>query len=398
MAGTEDIRSSGAVSYVMRNLFRHSKARLDREIASGRMNVFIGHIWNVGHTVGQLVAFGLGFWFYQQGILTIGAVYLVIHYTNMLLDPLGQITEQIRNFQQAAASIERVDEVLQVRNKIQPAIAEKNAPDTATENILANGPLAIHFDQVSFSYLADEPVLENISFTLQPGEKLGLLGRTGSGKTTLTRLIFRLYDPSHGDIYMGNGHYSSQPVEGDLLTRLRDIDPNVLREQIGMVTQDVQLLRGTVRDNITLFNPEIGDEQILNVIEQLGVTNWFDRLPYGLDTELHGESSSLSAGEGQLLAFTRVFLHNPGLVILDEASSRLDPLTERLIERAVDRLLQNRTAIIVAHRLETVQRADQILLLKGGKIQEYGPRPQLAQDPRSHFSALLNAGLTEVLA
>jgi ABC-type multidrug transport system fused ATPase/permease subunit len=164
------------------------------------------------------------------------------------------------------------------------------------------------------------------------------------------------------------------------------------------VTQDVQLFQATVRDNVTFFDRSISDERILAVIEELGLADWLASLPNGLDTKLETGGRSLSAGEGQLLAFTRVFLRDPGLVILDEASSRLDPVTEQLIERAVDKLLQNRTAIIIAHRLGTVHRTDEIMILEEGQITEYGDRLRLAADLDSRFYSLLQTGLEEVLA
>jgi ATP-binding cassette subfamily B protein len=153
-----------------------------------------------------------------------------------------------------------------------------------------------------------------------------------------------------------------------------------------------------VRDNLTFFDRRIPDEQIQAVIEELELADWYQTLPDGLDTKLETGGRSLSAGEAQLLAFTRVFLRDPGLVILDEASSRLDPATEQRIERAVDKLLQNRTAIVIAHRLGTVQRADDIMILDGGRVIERGARERLADDPTSRFYNLLQTGLGEVLA
>jgi ATP-binding cassette subfamily B protein len=164
-----------------------------------------------------------------------------------------------------------------------------------------------------------------------------------------------------------------------------------------MVTQEVQLFHATVRDNLTLFDDRIGDEKIEQVVRELGLSEWLAGLPAGLDSVL-AANSSLSAGQAQLLAFARVFLAEPGLVILDEASSRLDPATEQLIEKAIDRLLAGRTAIIIAHRLATVGRADEILILDGGQVAEYGPRQQLAADPTSRFARLLQVGLDEVMA
>ena len=164
-----------------------------------------------------------------------------------------------------------------------------------------------------------------------------------------------------------------------------------------MVTQDVQLFRATVRDNLTFFDRSVPDERLIEVLKELELWDWVQALPRGLDTVLESDGGGLSAGEAQLLAFTRVFLRDPGLVILDEASSRLDPATEQLIERAVERLFENRTAIIIAHRLATVQRADQIMIIENGEILEKGPREILAQS-NSRFASLLETGMEEVLA
>ena len=164
-----------------------------------------------------------------------------------------------------------------------------------------------------------------------------------------------------------------------------------------MVTQDVQLFHATVRDNLTFFAESIADDRILSALNELGLHDWYMSLPAGLDTILAPNGGGLSAGEAQLLAFTRIFLRDPALIILDEASSRLDPATEGLLEQAIDRLLQGRTAIIVAHRLRTLQRADTILLLEEGSISEYGPREQLASNSNSRFSQLLHTAHEEVL-
>ncbi len=164
-----------------------------------------------------------------------------------------------------------------------------------------------------------------------------------------------------------------------------------------MVTPNVQLFDATIRDNLTLFDRRISDEQIMQVIDELGLRSWYTSLSDGLDTRLAG--SGLSAGEAQLLTFTRIFLKDPSIVILDEASSRLDPTTEHLVERAVRKLLRGRTAIIIAHRLATVEHVDEIMILDGGRILEHGPRAQLAADPHSRFAHLLRTGgIEEVLA
>jgi len=211
---------------------------------------------------------------------------------------------------------------------------------------------------------------------LGQGETLGVLGRTGSGKTTLIRLLFRLYDATSGRVLL-NG------------CDLRELQIAALREQIGLVTQDVQLFHGTIRDNLTFYDKSISDQQILEVIGKLGFGAWLETTRQGLDTQLEAGGSGLSGGESQLLAFGRVFLKKPSLVILDEPSSRLDPATERNLTRAVDRLLEGRTGIIIAHRLQTVERVDRILVLANGQIAEFGKREELARDPSSRYSQLV---------
>jgi ATP-binding cassette subfamily B protein len=197
--------------------------------------------------------------------------------------------------------------------------------------------------------------------------------------------VFRLYDPTAGYISLHGAD-------------IRQSRLKALRQRVALVTQDVQLFQASVRDNLTFFDRNIPDERIRAAIEALELADWYASLPEGLDTRLETGGRGLSAGEAQLLAFTRVFLRDPGLVILDEASSRLDPATEQLIERAIDRLLRNRTAIIIAHRLGTVQRADEIMILRDGRVVEYGERERLAADPDSRFYSLLQTGLEEVLA
>jgi len=205
------------------------------------------------------------------------------------------------------------------------------------------------------------------------------LGHTGSGKTTIARLLLRFYDVQRGEIGIGEREIAQVPLAE-------------LRQRIGLVTQDVQLFQATIRDNLTFFDPAVGDDKILQTLALLGLSSWLATLPAGLDTVLNADSVGLSAGQAQLLAFARVFLKNPGLVILDEASSRLDPVTETLVERAIDTLLEQRTGIIIAHRLQSVRRADQILILDQGQVVEYGDRRVLMQDPDSRLAHLLNLG------
>jgi ABC-type multidrug transport system fused ATPase/permease subunit len=348
------------------------------------------------------VTFVLMYALYRQGTISLGTAVMINSYIWLSFRPLRVISNQMEDLQKAGAGLVRVHDLLQERS---------NLHDPSSPVAIPDGPLAVEFDHVRFAYderrrtedetgvsredssfvwslpssgakgPSSETVLPDLSFRLAPGTVLGLLGRTGSGKTTISRLLFRLYDPADGAIRLGG-------------VDLRAARREQLRQRIGMVTQDVQLFRATVRHNVTFFDDAIPDAHILAAMDDLGLGDWYRALPDGLDTILGaGGGAGVSAGEAQLLAFTRVFLKDPGLVLLDEASSRLDPATERLIERAVGRLLTGRTGIIIAHRLATIQRADEVMVLERGRIAEYGPRAGLAADPASRFATLLRTGL-----
>jgi ATP-binding cassette subfamily B protein len=411
LAGTEDIRASGAKAYVMRGFFEMLQNFWRTTVKARLMAFALVNITWLLFAIGTAVAFLVGANLYRAGDLTLGSVYLIVHYTGMLSRPIERISQEIERLQEAGAGVARIQELLQIENRLQtqpPALHAPGQPlggkgrragmggDGKTPQLataLSGGPLPVALEDVSFAYVThdDTPdespdlVLRDICFRLAPGRVLGLLGRTGSGKTTLTRLLFRLYDPLEGRVLLADTDVRIVPLEE-------------LRRRVGIVTQNVQLFHASVRDNLTFFDPSVPDADLLHVIHELGLTRWFESLTDGLDTILAAGGGDLSAGEAQLLAFTRIFLKDPGLVILDEASSRLDPATEHLIEQAINRLLQGRTGIVIAHRLATVQRADEIMILDKGQIQEHGPRRALANDPGSRFYQLLQTGLEEVLA
>jgi len=374
LAGTEDVRSSGAVDFVLLGLYKLQYRIFGHWRDAWRRFLLVRFSAGILLTFGISLSFVLSYYLFQESLITIGTAYLIVYYTNLLRRPIRELTQQVENLQNIGAATERLRELRAIESKV------NDGPGAD----LPGGPISLGFEEVSFSYVDDEPVLEGINFQLESKHVLGLLGRTGSGKTTLARLVFRLYDPTKGQVTLGG-----VPIQKPSL--------HILRDRVAVVTQDVQLFQASVRDNLTFFNRSIPDAQILNVIQELGLSTWFESLTDGLDTKLETGGRSLSAGEAQLLAFTRVFLSNPGLVILDEASSRLDPATEQLIEHAVDQLLQDRTAIIIAHRLGTLRRTDEILILEDGQITEYGERKKLAADPDSRFFNLLKTGLEEVL-
>ncbi len=375
LAGTEDIRSSGAVDFVILGIYKLSTRILGLWKSVQRRFLLVRLTAGGMMTFGVGLALVAGFYLYQAQLVTLGAVYMIVTYTNLLRRPIRELTQQVESFQNIGAAVERLTDLRAIRAEI------VDGPGAE----IPQGALSLGFENVHFAYKDGEPVLKEIGFQIKPGTVMGLLGRTGSGKTTLARLVFRLYDPTIGRVILG-GVPLTQP-------RLKAV-----RERVALVTQDVQLFQATVRDNITFFNPEIKDDRILEVIEQLGLSDWLHGLPNGLDTKLETGGRSISAGEAQLLAFTRVFLRDPGLVILDEASSRLDPATEQLIERAIDRLLKDRTAIIIAHRLGTIHRTQEIMILEDGCVLEYGSREGLSADPNTRFHSLLKTGMEEVLA
>ena len=375
LAGTEDMRANGATGYVMRRFYELIRGWLPVRMRSslGWYSMWIASL--ITFAVGNGIALGLSAYLWSSGRISLGTAYLVFYFTNLLNDPIEQIRQQLQQLQQAGAGVKRIRELL----RTQPAIVD------GVGGKLSSGALSVDFRAVDFSYQAGRPVLQKIDFHMDAGKVLGILGRTGSGKTTLVRLLLRLYDASEGEIRLGDVPISTLAL-------------SELRQHIGMVTQDVQLFHASVRDNLTFFKREVSDERILTALEDLGLGKWYRTLPDGLDTLLGSDGKDLSAGEAQLLAFTRVFLANPGLVILDEASSRLDPATEMMIERAVDRLLAGRTGIIIAHRLATLRRADALLLLENGQMLEYGTWQALAGREDSHFARLLQTGLEEVRA
>ncbi|MET8866418.1 ABC transporter ATP-binding protein [Nonomuraea sp. NPDC004580] len=364
LAGAEDLRANGAGAHTVRRFHQVSAALFRAEHRDARIGTVLLGGTSVAFAAGTAIMLGLAAWTMRSGALTVGTAVLLLQYTMMVRAPFERLIDQIRQYQAALAGVARIAGLL----------AERPALTPGTRPLPPTGPLGLDLDGVGFTYPGDEEqVLSGVRVRLAPGETLGLVGRTGSGKTTLARLVLRLHDPVQGVVRVGG-------------VDLREAEPHSLRRRVGVVTQDVQLFRAGVRDNLTLFRPSPGDERLMEVLGEVGLGAWAASLPGGLDAEL----PELSAGEAQLLAFARVFLADPGLVVLDEASSRLDPATERRAEAAVARLLEGRTGVIIAHRLSSLARVDTIAVLDHGKVVEYGPRARLAADPHSRFGHLLD--------
>ncbi|MBY5162232.1 ABC transporter ATP-binding protein [Salsipaludibacter albus] len=382
--GTEDIAGNGGGRYMQERFADQLRTWMPLHVR-GWMGWAL--MWGTSEVLQVLLlvaVFVLGAWQLDVGTMTVGTVYLVLNYAEMVGHPLHEIREQMQDLQKAGASIARVEDLLATPTALPPA---GTTP-------LPTGPLGLSLTGVGFAYHDARPddgtepkgdaprVLHDIDLEVPAGRVLGIVGRTGSGKSTLARLVTRLYDPDTGHVRVG-GVETAEAAD--------------LRDRVAMVTQDVQLFRATVRDNLTFFDPSIDDARLVEAVATLGLDDWLATLPDGLDTRLGGDGVGVSAGQAQLLAFTRVFLRDPGLVVLDEASSRLDPATEAWLERAVDGLLRDRTGVIIAHRLGTLERVDDVLVMADGRVVEHGPRERLRADRDSRYAHLLATGLEEVL-
>lgn len=366
-AGIEDLRANGGAAHAV-SRFEEASARSYR--AAIRAERDAAAVLTVTHgtaALGTAVALATGVWLFRAGAVSIGTVFLLVQSTQLLRRALILIADQLRQLQKAGAGAARVAELLAVPRSIEGG---PGAP------LPVGRAPAVRFDDVSLSYDGDGWALRDVSFTVEPGRVVGVIGRTGSGKTTVARLLLRFYDVTAGRVLLDG-------------VDVRDLRLDQLRAAVGIVTQDVQLFDATLRDNLTLFQPDADDARLVSVLRELELGEWYARLPDGLDTVLGAGGTGLSAGEAQLLAFARLFLLDPGVVVLDEASSRLDPGTEARVERAIGRLLAGRTGIVIAHRLATLAWTDDVLVLDHGSVVEHGSCDVLAADPSSRLTALL---------
>jgi ATP-binding cassette subfamily B protein len=297
----------------------------------------------------------LGGWMVTSGVMGLGTLTTFILYSQRLFDPLRQLAERFTQIQGGLTAVERIGELME-----QPLeIAEAKGADPH----VAGGGGEVIFDNVSFSYRPDEPILRNLSFRIAPGEHVALVGPTGSGKSTIIRLLCRLYDPQQGRILLDGRDIRTIPMAD-------------LRRELGVVLQDTFLFSGNVADNLRLNSP-VTDQELVQVCAELGLNDLLSRLPNGLETELRERGGNLSSGERQLLAVARVAIRNPTVLVMDEATAFMDPSTEATLQADLDRLLQKRTAIVIAHRLATVEASDRILVLRRGELIEQGTHHEL---------------------
>jgi ATP-binding cassette subfamily B protein len=346
MQAREDLRSSGAVSYAMARFHAILRGWLPVTVRAAGWGSTVWMAATVMLTATSLVAFAFGGGLYHRGVLSLSEVYLAVAYAAMLAMPMEAIRGQLQYFQKASAALTRVAELIHTEHRIADGHLS-----------LPAGPLDVEFRDVTFAYQRPEDpssaALRNVSFRIPAGRTVGLAGRTGAGKTTVASLLFRRRDVSEGMITTGGIDIAA--------VRLAD-----LRARIGYVSQDVQVFTASVRDNITFFDPDVPDSRLLGILDALKMRDWLAGLPEGLGTRI--AQGSVSAGEAQLIALARVFLKDPGVVVLDEPSSRLDPATEAIVDAALSVLCEQRTTLIIAHRLDSLRRASHLLVMGQGRI------------------------------
>lgn len=313
---------------------------------------------------------GLGGWFVNQENMTFGILSTFILYAQRLFDPIRQLAEKFTSIQAGFTAVERITDILNEPIEIRDPEIPKSLPIIGYSDRHGSSSIGeICFEKVNFAYKSNEYVLKNLNFTINPGEKVALVGPTGSGKSSIIRLLCRLYEPTSGRII----------VDG---VDIRDLPQTELRRHIGVILQDGFLFSGDVKSNITL-GENYSLEAVKAAAKATNVHQFIEQLPQGYDTELRERGTNLSGGQKQLLAFARAAIRDPRILVLDEATANLDVRTEALIQEALERLLIGRTAIIIAHRLSTIRNVNRILVLKRGEIVEAG----------SHDELLVKAGL-----
>ena len=302
----------------------------------------------------MVIVIGGGSYWVLQGTLSLGTLFIFISYISSFFEPIQDLAEQFGTLQSSLASAEKIFSVLDVK----PEITSPASPVP----VQIKG--RIEFRHVWFAYEKDDYVLKDVSFVIEPGQKIAFVGATGAGKSSILNLIGRYFDIQKGEIL----------IDG---VNIRDIDTDVLRRTIGQVQQDVFIFTGDIKNNISLNNEEISLEQIQTAAQTVGADSFIQKLPGGYDEPVTERGSTLSAGQRQLLSFARTLAYDPTILVLDEATANIDTETESLITKALERLMEGRTTIMVAHRLSTIQHADKIIVMHHGEIREQGSHQEL---------------------
>jgi ATP-binding cassette subfamily B protein len=363
----EDLRSNGAGGHAMWRFVEDSTDAL--RTALRRENAFLRMWWAVQTSVaaGSVLTLVVSAALVANGVISIGTAFLLFQYVLLISRPLEEVVHQLETVQKANGAMVRVIDLLRVR----PGIVDDGTTSPPP------GPLSVDLDHVTFDYGDDQPVLHDVDLVIAGGRSVGIVGRTGSGKTTCSRLVLRLVEATEGTVRLAG-------------IPIADIPVAELRRRVALIPQEVELFAGSVRDNVTLFDPVPTDDAVIDALRAVGLDSVADA---GIHRPLGASGSGLSAGEAQLLALARVWLRQPDLVVLDEATARVDPSTEARIEAAVDRLMRGRTTLIIAHRLSTLRRVDEIVVFEHGEMVEHGDRVELTADDDSRYARLLALAL-----
>ena len=368
LTAAEDIRANGAGGHALWRFVEDSSGAVRSGLR--RERAFLRLWWSVQAAVaaGSVLSLVASAWLLARGSITIGTAFLLFQYTLLLKRPLEDVVQQLETMQKASGAMRRVVDLL----AIQPTIRDEGTMSPPA------GALSVSLRTVDFEYDDERSVLHNVDLELAAGRSLGIVGRTGSGKTTLSRLILRLVEASSGTVLLGG-------------VALADIPLRELRHRVAMIPQEVELIAGSVRDNVTLFDQSPSDDAVAEALRRVGLAS----LAQDVHRQLGSAGVGLSAGEAQLLALARVWVRQPDLVVLDEATARIDPRTEALLEAAVEEMMVGRTVIVIAHRLSTLHRMDEILVLDHGRVVEHDTRERLVALGTSHFRRLLALALDD---
>ncbi len=376
LTASEDLRANGAADYVMHRFVEDSRGVLngsvERERAFMKMWAQIQGTVSLGSIIALIVSGVL----VSNGSLSLGTAFLLFQYTQLIAKPVEDVIDQLEIVQKANGAMTRVVELRQVRSGI--------LDDGTTSP--PSGAMAVSFRDVSFGYDDEQPVLSHINLDIEAGHSVGIVGRTGSGKTTYSRLVLRITEATSGTICLGGAPISDIPLAE-------------LRQRVALIPQEVELFSGTIRENITLFDPSPTDAAVADALRSVGLESLAGT---GSDEGIHRQLGSgglgLSAGEAQLLALARVWLRQPDLIVLDEATARVDPQTEARIDQAVAALREGRTTLIIAHRLSTLETVDDIVVFDHGGVGEFGKREDLVREGTSRFRQLLDLALEPTAA
>lgn len=361
LVGQQDLRTNGAGGYALVRFHRDAAGVLRAKIGLERALLRLWHVATGTVVGGAIVALVTGTLAFRAGWITLGTAFLMFQYTQILQQPFEEMIEQLQEVQKASGGMHRVG-LLLTREREDPPRGDASFPSRRP---------ALRFRDVSVEYGGGDErrtVLHGVDLEIPAGQSLGLMGRTGSGKTTIKRLATGLVAPTSGRVTLAGVDVWS-------------IAPEELSRHLGVVPQDVRLFSASLRQNVTLFAPGVPDARVVEVIERVGLAGRLLGRPDALERELHSDGSGLSAGEAQLLALARIFLRDPELVVLDEATARIDPETEARLEQAIADVLHDRTALVIAHRVSTLTHMERLAVIDDGRVVEHGTRVELLADP-----------------